>query len=73
MSILGTDATTYDAYVAAIRREHAAIPAPLFAAGRRAFLESLLARPAIFHSRFFAERHEASARTNMARELMMLR
>jgi predicted metal-dependent HD superfamily phosphohydrolase len=69
MSILGTPPAVYDAYVAGVRSEYAAVPQALFTAGRRAFLESLLARATIFHSEFFAARFEASARANMAREL----
>ena len=69
MSILGAPPAVYDAYVAGVRSEYAGVPEGLFTAGRRAFLESLLARATIFHSQFFSARFEASARANMAREL----
>jgi predicted metal-dependent HD superfamily phosphohydrolase len=72
MSILGAPAAIYDAYVAGVRFEYASVSPELFAAGRRAFLESLLARPTIFHSRFFIARCETQAHANMARELVTL-
>ena len=72
MSILGAPAVAYDAYVAGVRFEYANVPPQSFTAGRRAFLESLLARPTLFHSPFFVARCEAQARANIARELATL-
>jgi predicted metal-dependent HD superfamily phosphohydrolase len=67
MAILGAAPERYDAYEAAIAREYALIPPPLFRAGRNAFLSALLASPRIFLSDFFCDRLDARARDNLRR------
>lgn len=49
----------------AIRREYAHVPDAAFLAGRRAFLENLLERPAIYGTARFRDRCEAAARENL--------
>lgn len=72
MSILGADRDRYDRYAAAVRKEFAAVPEELYRAGRKAFLDDLLARDAIFLTPRFRASHEAQARTNIAREAASL-
>ncbi len=72
LSILGAEDERYRAYAAAIERE-AAVPHAVFARHRSAFLESMLAKPLIFHAPQFQAEYENRARTNMQRELTRLR
>ncbi|XXY88606.1 hypothetical protein WME98_44960 [Sorangium sp. So ce296] len=69
MAILGSDAAAFDAYDRAIAAEYSAVPPELYAAGRRAFFERLLAAEHIFLSPYFRERLEARARDNLRRKL----
>jgi predicted metal-dependent HD superfamily phosphohydrolase len=67
MAILGAAPERYDDYEAAIALEYAAVPSPLFRAGRAAFLAGLLAQPRIFLSDRFHDSHDAPARANLRR------
>ena len=67
MAILGAEPAAFDAYDAAIAREYHAIPAEAFRAGRRAFLQSVLALPRIFLSDYVHARLDARARANLTR------
>ena len=66
-AVLAAEPTAYGAYAAAIRREYAHVPEPLWRAGRAAVLERFLARERIYGSRAFAPL-EASARSNLSAE-----
>jgi predicted metal-dependent HD superfamily phosphohydrolase len=70
--ILGAPARAYRRYARAVRDEHRRLPAFLWARGRRAFLRSALARPAIFATDPFRVSREARARANLAAELAAL-
>lgn len=72
LSILGAPAADYARYAAGIRREYAHVPDLLFRFGRARFLRGLLARPHIFRTPVGRERHEATARTNLAAECAAL-
>jgi len=72
LAILGSAPAAFDAYEAAVRREYAWAPEPLWIEGRRKVLESFLARPAIYASPQFRASHEAIARRNLARSLAAL-
>ena len=69
LAILAAPAERYDEYVAAVRREYAAVPDADFHAGRAAVLRDLLAKPHLFQSRHGRARWEAAARANVAREV----
>jgi predicted metal-dependent HD superfamily phosphohydrolase len=69
MSILGAEPAAFSAYDAAIAIEYRAVPAAAYAAGRRAFLAGVLAKPRIFLSDYFHARLDARARENLARAL----
>jgi predicted metal-dependent HD superfamily phosphohydrolase len=69
MAILGAAPAAFDAYDAAIAREYHAVPADAFRAGRRAFLQGVLAPPRIFLSDYFHAKLDQQARANLARAI----
>jgi predicted metal-dependent HD superfamily phosphohydrolase len=71
-AILGADAAAFDAYDAAIAVEYRHVPADAFRAGRRAFLEKMLARERIYFSDYFHDKLDAKARANLARAIAKL-
>jgi predicted metal-dependent HD superfamily phosphohydrolase len=73
LAILAGDAERYRAYVAGVRIEYADVPDDLFAARRAEILESLLAKPRLFHTSYAQLRWERSARDNVEAELARLR
>jgi predicted metal-dependent HD superfamily phosphohydrolase len=72
LSILGAAPDAFAAYEAAVRREYAWVPEPMWIAGRRKVLEGFLARDAIYASPPFRASHEAAARRNLAQSLAAL-
>jgi predicted metal-dependent HD superfamily phosphohydrolase len=64
-AILGAPPAEFEAYDAAIAAEYRHIPADVFRAGRRAFINKVLARPYIFLTELFRTRCERTARTNL--------
>jgi predicted metal-dependent HD superfamily phosphohydrolase len=69
MAILAADPAAFDAYDRGIAAEYAAIPPDAYRAGRRRFLEGLLARDRIYLSNHFHTRLDAAARANLRRAL----
>ena len=69
MAILGESAEKYETYRQQVREEFRAIPAPLYRAGRNAFLRAVLGQENIFKTDWFAERYETAAHRNLAAEL----
>lgn len=72
LSILATDADVYAGYEAAVRREYAWVPEPLFRAGRARLLRQLLDAPALYHHAPLAALWEAPARRNLQAALAAL-
>lgn len=72
LAVLAGDPPAYAAYAAALRAEYAAVPEPAWRAGRGAFLQGMLARPAIYRTATLRVRAEAAARRNLVRELAEL-
>ncbi|MEY4555102.1 MAG: hypothetical protein RL093_221 [Pseudomonadota bacterium] len=72
LSILGARPERYDAYAAAIRHEYGHVPEPLYRAGRAAILGRFLESGRLFADPVWAERFEAPARANLAREIVAL-
>jgi predicted metal-dependent HD superfamily phosphohydrolase len=71
-AVLGEDAANYDAYEAALRREHPHLSDTAWADGRSAALRLLLWRERLYRTdRFFLER-ERPARRNVERTLTRL-
>lgn len=66
MAIVGSPPAQFAAYDAAIAREYSMVPADAYRAGRKAFLESVLKLPRIFHTAYFHDRLDAQARANLA-------
>jgi predicted metal-dependent HD superfamily phosphohydrolase len=71
LCVLARPAAAYDAYVAAVRAEYAHVDEDSWRIGRAAVLGRLLDRPALFVLPG-ADREEAQARANVARELEAL-
>jgi predicted metal-dependent HD superfamily phosphohydrolase len=69
MAILGAAPERFAAYDRDIALEYAAVPSELFAAGRKRFLEGLLARPRVYLSDYFHARFDAPARANLRRAI----
>jgi predicted metal-dependent HD superfamily phosphohydrolase len=69
LGILGSDAAGYQRYVAAVRKEYAAVPDEAWQAGRPAVLKRFLQRERIYQTRYYFERLEAQARKNIADEI----
>jgi predicted metal-dependent HD superfamily phosphohydrolase len=69
MAIVGAPPAPFDTYNAAIAAEYSHVPRDAFAAGRRAFLQSLADRPRIFLTSYFHDRLDAQARANVRRVL----
>jgi len=72
LSILGADATTYDAYEAAIRREYHLVPMPLYRRKRAEVLKGFLNRNPLYLTPSFRAQLEAQARINLARAIAAL-
>jgi predicted metal-dependent HD superfamily phosphohydrolase len=68
LAVLGADPATYEAYARGVRREYAHIDDDGWRVGRRAVLQGLLDRPAIFLTAP-QHTHEARARANLTAEL----
>jgi predicted metal-dependent HD superfamily phosphohydrolase len=72
LAILGAAEARFDEYERQIRREYAWVPEPLFRATRSRILGEFLARPRIYSTSYFAERHEGPARANLRRAIAQL-
>lgn len=72
LASLGGDAEAYGRYEAGVANEYLAhVPEPMYRAGRRRFLEKLLASPSIFGSHYFHAKLEGKARENLTRALAL--
>ncbi len=69
MAILGAEPDEFDRYDAAIAFEYKAVPAPMFRAGRGAFLRKLAGERRIFLSELFHAELDARARANLERAI----
>jgi predicted metal-dependent HD superfamily phosphohydrolase len=73
LAVLGQPDAVYADYVAAVRAEYAAVDDGAWRAGRGAVLAGLLGRDRLYVTDEGAQRWEARARRNLARELSDLR
>lgn len=69
IAILGAPHDVYVDYTKQIRAEYEMVPEPLFAAGRKQFLQTATQWPRIFKTDVYEEAFGAQARANLAREL----
>lgn len=67
LSILGANATGFDGYDAAIRREYAHVAERDYRTGRAAILRQFLARETLYLTDWARQRWEGRARINLAR------
>ncbi len=72
LSILGSDWATYSKYLDKIRKEYSIFPTFLYKRGRKKVLQLFLDRQQLFHTPYYFDRFEATARENIQRELEML-
>jgi predicted metal-dependent HD superfamily phosphohydrolase len=72
LSILGQQWNTYKEYAAAIRKEYALYPDPLYKPGRIAVLNHFLKMDPIFKTEPFFTKYENQARQNLLQELQEL-
>lgn len=73
LAILAAPAERYAAYTAAVRQEYAHLDDATFRLGRAQVLESLAAKPTLFHTEHARAHWEAPARANLSAELAVLR
>jgi predicted metal-dependent HD superfamily phosphohydrolase len=72
LSVLAAAPAIYDAYAAAIRREYAHVPGLLYRPGRRKVLQRFLDTAPLYLTPQLADRWDAAARQNLAREISRL-
>lgn len=65
LAILGASESRFRRYEEDIRREYAAVPAPMFEAGRKKLLKQFLDMDRIYHTDAFFTEFEAQARRNL--------
>jgi predicted metal-dependent HD superfamily phosphohydrolase len=73
LAVLASPPEAYAAYASAVREEYGHLPDDVFAGGRAAVLEQLLALPALYRLPAVAERWTGRARANLTAELTLLR
>jgi predicted metal-dependent HD superfamily phosphohydrolase len=73
LAVLASPPEAYAAYASAVREEYGHLSDEVFAAGRAAVLEQLLALPALYRLPAVAEQWTAPARANLTAELTLLR
>lgn len=76
LSILGQPPARFDRYETEIRKEYSPVieerGVAAFNAGRAGILQRFLDRPAIYSTKFFADRYETAARANLERSIEQL-
>ena len=72
LSILGSSSEKYDAYSAAVRKEYAHVPDPMWQAGRSQVLRRLLGAGPLYPDTGFRAELEEQARRNMQEEIRSL-
>ena len=73
LSILGAGPERFGQYEQQVREEYAWVPDFLFRRERSAILTEILARPRIYSTAHFRDRHEQQARSNLERSLKRLK
>lgn len=66
LAILGATPERFAEYDEQVRLEYSWVPGLLYRMKRRSVLKSFLARPSIYSTSYFRERHEAQARVNLS-------
>jgi predicted metal-dependent HD superfamily phosphohydrolase len=73
LGILAASPRRYAEYADDVRTEYAHVSDEDFRQGRLAILESLAAKPTLFHTPYAREHWEATARANLAAEIISVR
>ncbi len=73
LSILGQDEERFLQYETQIRHEYDWVPAPNFASKRTEILEHFLVRKTIFKTKFFHDRYEVAAQSNLISSIQILK
>ncbi len=66
LSILGSDAATYECFERRIRKEYKIVPMFIYGKKRAEVLRSFLERPAIYQNEPFAKEREGQAKVNLS-------
>jgi predicted metal-dependent HD superfamily phosphohydrolase len=69
LGILSASSDRYDEYEEQVRREYRWVPGFVFRRRRVEILRSFLAREAVYHTSWFREHRESSARANLGRAI----
>jgi len=72
LAIFGRSERLYQIYEERVRKEYGWVPTEAFRAGRGRVLTNFLNRPTIYHTEFFRNRYEKSARKNVSRAIQNL-
>jgi len=72
LAILGAPPLVYFEYVHNVRSEYGVVPQDVWNIKRSEFLNYMLDKPQIFQHPFYRDKYEASARTNMESEYILL-
>lgn len=72
LSVLGMDWEVYEEYYKNVRKEYSIYPDFLYNPGRKKVLNHFLSMEEIFKTKVFSSKYEASARVNLAKELILL-
>jgi len=72
LAILGARPSRYAEYERQIRQEYRHVPLPTYRAVRRMLLLGFLQRPQLYHTAWFRERRERTARANLERSIRAL-
>ena len=73
LSILGSDAQTYNIFEMNIRKEYSHVNHRAFLAGRSNLLNGFINRDRIFYTDFFYSKYESSARSNLTQTIQKLK
>lgn len=72
LTILGAPSQDFDEFERNIRNEYRLVPSFIYRKKRKALLETFLSREQIYHTDYFADRYELSARENLQRVIAHL-
>ena len=72
LSILGTDADTYEAFETNVRKEYSWVPDAMYNQKRKTILSGFMRRDSIYKTEHFRGTHEAQARKNLTKVINRL-
>ena len=72
LAIFGRSERLYKIYEERVRKEYGWVPIDAFRTGRGRVLANFINRPSIYHTKFFKDRYEESARKNVGQAIQTL-